>query len=220
MIANNLTPYEPTHPGEILREEIECRGITQTKLANDLGGDSIAFKWVNQWHTGFYHWICHDAWSGVGHWCRFLDKSPEQLRKRKSQIRFIIYGIACQYSALGSRTVNQKLNRKGGSRVFKLVCRPFGRCMLQNFNTWRDSWSSATPPLPTNRKWSCHPPYNMEWCCFHGRSEEYAGWGKHIVQVPCHRWSIVLPTEVGHFSRWPRTSPSVPLPVRRTPTWK
>ena len=37
MIANNLTPYEPTHPGEILREEIECRGITQTKLANEIG---------------------------------------------------------------------------------------------------------------------------------------------------------------------------------------
>ncbi len=37
MIANNLTPFEPIHPGEILREEIESRGITQTKLANDLG---------------------------------------------------------------------------------------------------------------------------------------------------------------------------------------
>lgn len=37
MIANNLTPFEPTHPGEVLREEIECRGITQTKLANELG---------------------------------------------------------------------------------------------------------------------------------------------------------------------------------------
>lgn len=37
MIANNLAPFEPTHPGEILREEIECRGITQTKLAADLG---------------------------------------------------------------------------------------------------------------------------------------------------------------------------------------
>ena len=37
MIANNLTPYEPTHPGEILREEIECRGITQTHLADELG---------------------------------------------------------------------------------------------------------------------------------------------------------------------------------------
>lgn len=37
MIANNLTPFEPTHPGEILREEIESRGITQTKLAAQLG---------------------------------------------------------------------------------------------------------------------------------------------------------------------------------------
>ena len=37
MIANNLIPSDPTHPGEILREEIECRGITQTKLAKELG---------------------------------------------------------------------------------------------------------------------------------------------------------------------------------------
>lgn len=37
MIANNLTPFEPTHPGEILREELESRGITQTKLASEIG---------------------------------------------------------------------------------------------------------------------------------------------------------------------------------------
>lgn len=37
MIANNLTPFEPTHPGEILREELEARGISQTKFAKDLG---------------------------------------------------------------------------------------------------------------------------------------------------------------------------------------
>lgn len=37
MIANNINPKVPTHPGEILREEIECRGITQTQLANELG---------------------------------------------------------------------------------------------------------------------------------------------------------------------------------------
>lgn len=37
MIANNLVPFEPTHPGEMLREELECRGITQTKLANEIG---------------------------------------------------------------------------------------------------------------------------------------------------------------------------------------
>lgn len=37
MIANNLTPSHPTHPGEVLREELECRGITQTCLANEIG---------------------------------------------------------------------------------------------------------------------------------------------------------------------------------------
>ena len=36
MIANNLTPYMPTHPGVILREELESRGITQTRLAHDI----------------------------------------------------------------------------------------------------------------------------------------------------------------------------------------
>ena len=33
MIANNLEPYEPTHPGEVLKDEIEYRGISQRKLA-------------------------------------------------------------------------------------------------------------------------------------------------------------------------------------------
>lgn len=46
MIANNLTPSEPTHPGEILREDIECRGITQTKLAEAALGIDADF-WIN-----------------------------------------------------------------------------------------------------------------------------------------------------------------------------
>ncbi len=37
MIANNISIAEPTHPGEFLREEIDYRGITQTKLANEIG---------------------------------------------------------------------------------------------------------------------------------------------------------------------------------------
>ena len=37
MIANNLEPAFPTHPGEILKEEIECRGISQRKLAEQMG---------------------------------------------------------------------------------------------------------------------------------------------------------------------------------------
>ena len=37
MIANNLEPFEPTHPGELLKEEIECRGLSQKQLAADMG---------------------------------------------------------------------------------------------------------------------------------------------------------------------------------------
>jgi len=45
MIANNLTPYEPTHPGEILKEEIEYRGISQRKLAAQMG---MAYSVLNE----------------------------------------------------------------------------------------------------------------------------------------------------------------------------
>jgi addiction module HigA family antidote len=37
MIANNIEPYEPTHPGELLKEEIEYRGISQKKFAAQIG---------------------------------------------------------------------------------------------------------------------------------------------------------------------------------------
>ena len=37
MIANNLTPSEPIHPGELLKDEIEYRGISQKKLAESMG---------------------------------------------------------------------------------------------------------------------------------------------------------------------------------------
>ena len=37
MIANNIEPFEPTHPGELLRDEIECRHISQKQLAADMG---------------------------------------------------------------------------------------------------------------------------------------------------------------------------------------
>lgn len=37
MIANNLEPFEPTHPGELLKDEIECRNISQKQLAADMG---------------------------------------------------------------------------------------------------------------------------------------------------------------------------------------
>ena len=37
MIANNLTPFEPTHPGELIKDELEANSITQAKLAENIG---------------------------------------------------------------------------------------------------------------------------------------------------------------------------------------
>lgn len=37
MIANNLNPSEPIHPGEIIKDEIEYNGITQKQLAERTG---------------------------------------------------------------------------------------------------------------------------------------------------------------------------------------
>lgn len=45
MTANNLTPAYPTHPGEILKDEIEFRGISQRKLAKQMG---LAYSVLNE----------------------------------------------------------------------------------------------------------------------------------------------------------------------------
>ncbi len=37
MIANNLTPFEPSHPGELLKDELQARGMSQ-KFFSDLVG--------------------------------------------------------------------------------------------------------------------------------------------------------------------------------------
>lgn len=37
MIANNLNPSSPIHPGEMIKDEIEYRGISQKSLANEIG---------------------------------------------------------------------------------------------------------------------------------------------------------------------------------------
>lgn len=36
MIANNLEPAYPTHPGEVLKDEIDYRGISQRKLSTEM----------------------------------------------------------------------------------------------------------------------------------------------------------------------------------------
>lgn len=45
MIANNLKPYQPTHPGEVLKDELEFRGISQRSLAREL---DISYSVLNE----------------------------------------------------------------------------------------------------------------------------------------------------------------------------
>ena len=37
MIANNLTPFRFTHPGEIVKDELEDRGISQREFTERIG---------------------------------------------------------------------------------------------------------------------------------------------------------------------------------------
>lgn len=43
--ANNLTPFLSTHPGEVLKEEIEFRNISQRKLAAQMG---VSYSVLNE----------------------------------------------------------------------------------------------------------------------------------------------------------------------------
>lgn len=40
MIANNLEPFFLTHPGEVIKDELEARGISQRQLAESIGVSS------------------------------------------------------------------------------------------------------------------------------------------------------------------------------------
>lgn len=44
-MGNLSYPYTPTHPGEVLKEEIEYRGISQKKLAEQMG---ISYTMLNE----------------------------------------------------------------------------------------------------------------------------------------------------------------------------
>ena len=43
--ANEMTPAFPTHPGDVLKDEIEYRGISQRQLAEEMG---IAYSALNE----------------------------------------------------------------------------------------------------------------------------------------------------------------------------
>lgn len=45
MIANNLHPAQPTHPGEIIKDEIDYLGISQKDLSENTG---ISYSIINE----------------------------------------------------------------------------------------------------------------------------------------------------------------------------
>ena len=45
MIANNLKSFKPTHPGEVLKDELEFRGMSQRGLASKMG---ISYSVLNE----------------------------------------------------------------------------------------------------------------------------------------------------------------------------
>jgi addiction module HigA family antidote len=45
MIANNLVPSTPIHPGEMIKDELEYRGISQRKFAESIG---ISYTLLNE----------------------------------------------------------------------------------------------------------------------------------------------------------------------------
>lgn len=43
--ANKMTPYESTHPGKVIKDEIEYRGISQRALAMQIG---VSYTQLNE----------------------------------------------------------------------------------------------------------------------------------------------------------------------------
>ena len=44
MIANNLTPFKPTHPGNLVKDELKYRNISQSQFSQKLGLPNTAFN--------------------------------------------------------------------------------------------------------------------------------------------------------------------------------
>lgn len=44
-MSNDLRPYTPTHPGEVLKDELQARGISQKKFSSLIG---VSYTMLNE----------------------------------------------------------------------------------------------------------------------------------------------------------------------------
>ena len=100
MIANNLDPIKPTHPGEIIKDEIMDRGLSQRKLAEQMG---VSYSVLNEVLNGKRPvsveyalmleaalGIDADLWIGMqAEYNKQMAKRDSALQKKLEQIRRI-----------------------------------------------------------------------------------------------------------------------------------
>ena len=67
--TNNLQSFRPYHPGELIKEELECRGIRQKDFAKRFG---LSYSALNDR-------ICLVFRGGFGCQCRFACKNANGL---------------------------------------------------------------------------------------------------------------------------------------------
>lgn len=100
MIANNLDSFEPTHPGEMIKDEILERGISQRNLAQQMG---VSYSVLNEVLNGKRPvsieyalmleaalGIDADLWIGMqAQYNKQMAKRDSALQRRLAQIRKI-----------------------------------------------------------------------------------------------------------------------------------
>ena len=108
-IANNLTPFEPTHPGELIRDELESLGMKQSKLAEQIGVSPSLLNEVINEKRGVNTELALLLEASIGVpadvWLKLqadynmqVAKSDETFMKKLSQIRNYI--LTLQYNFL------------------------------------------------------------------------------------------------------------------------
>ena len=95
MIANNLKPYKPTHPGEVLKDELEFRGISQRGLAKEMGISYSALNEVLNGKRALNHELAMMTEAALG-----VDAAPLlAMQNEYGRAQRVVYGEIKSYSS-------------------------------------------------------------------------------------------------------------------------
>lgn len=77
--ANNLQSFRPYHPGELVKEELECRGIKQKDFARKFSLSYSALNEVFKCKASDNYRICFTFGGSFRYQCRFACKNANGL---------------------------------------------------------------------------------------------------------------------------------------------